>query len=169
MAEAIVLDGFLDEETLPGRDGCTARFRLTLSPTDDPVDEGMLPCTVADPELAQWALRDLIPGTHLRVTGYLHVPSAPDDHLRLHVATIEVLAPAPGTVLAAGLEALAEIGLPDDGFIDRFGPYLTFHDPVGVASVWTTTGAWVGQADYNPDTVSDVIFAFERDTAAGGE
>lgn len=140
MTAAITLAGFLDEETVPD-DGCTARFRLTLSATDDPVDESLLPCTVTDPELAHWVLYDLAPGTQLRVTGHLHVPRTTDDNLRLHIVTIQVLAPPPPTAPAAGFDALADIGLPDDGLIDRFGGYLASHDPVGVASAWTRDGA----------------------------
>ncbi|MEW2458911.1 hypothetical protein [Streptomyces albus] len=48
-ADAIVLDGFLDEETVPGDPyGSTARFRLTVSPTDERTDEMILP-SHADP------------------------------------------------------------------------------------------------------------------------
>ncbi|WP_202419484.1 hypothetical protein [Streptomyces sp. YIM 132580] len=58
--EPIVLDGFLEEATVPGDlHGSTARFRITVSPTDERTDELVLPCGVTDPELAKAVLKDL--------------------------------------------------------------------------------------------------------------
>ncbi|MFI9080941.1 hypothetical protein ACIGW8_31480 [Streptomyces sioyaensis] len=100
-ADAIALDGFLDEETMPGS-GTTARFRLTVSPTNDGTDEMVLPCSVADPVMAHAVLHDLAPGNPLRVTGYLHLPRTPTEPMFLVVTELRVLqstllldAPAP--------------------------------------------------------------------------
>ncbi|MFE1774270.1 hypothetical protein [Streptomyces sp. NPDC059008] len=87
-----VLDGFLDEEAVPGDlHGATAR-RLTVSPTDERTDERtdemILPCSVADPVLAHAVLSDLQPGGQLRVTGYLRLPrAARDPHQRARSAS----------------------------------------------------------------------------------
>ncbi|MGC9478992.1 hypothetical protein ACP4I1_33245 [Streptomyces sp. WG4] len=68
--DAIALDGFLEEGTVPGDlHGSTARFRLTVSPTDERTDEMIMPCSVADAELAHAVIHDLVPGDKLRVTG----------------------------------------------------------------------------------------------------
>ena len=88
--EALVLDGHLDEETVPGdRHGTTARFRLIVSPTDERADEMMLPCSVADPAMAAVVLHDLAPGEPLRVTGYLRLPRTPDEPMWLVVEALE--------------------------------------------------------------------------------
>ncbi|MFI0915473.1 hypothetical protein [Streptomyces abikoensis] len=177
MDDAIALDGFLDEETVPGDlHGTTARFRLTLSPTDERTDETILPCTVADPMLAHAVLYDLQPGAQLRVTGYLRLPRTPDEPMGLHVDAIEVLAAAPFAgpaedvldaspaelhVMTGHVATLAEHGL-----IERYGPYVVYHDPeIAATSVWTATGAWVGKAEY-PATVGGLIDQFERGSAA---
>ncbi|MFE7614357.1 hypothetical protein [Streptomyces sp. NPDC057496] len=92
----VVLDGFLDEETVPGDlHGTTARFRLVVSPTDERADEMVLPCTVTDPELAHAVIHDLAPGDQLRVTGYLRIPRTPDEPMWLAVTTLTVLETAP--------------------------------------------------------------------------
>ncbi|MFJ9412467.1 hypothetical protein [Streptomyces sp. NPDC101393] len=94
--DAIALDGFLDEETVPGDvHGSTARFRLTVSPTDERADEMILPCSVADPSLAHAVIHDLVPGDKLRVTGYLRLPRTPDEPVWLVVTTLAVLETAP--------------------------------------------------------------------------
>lgn len=94
--DAIVLDGFLDEETVPGDlHGSTARFRLTVSPTDERTDEMILPCSVADPEMAHQILHELTPGDQLRVTGYLRLPHTPDEPIWLVVTEMTLLQPAP--------------------------------------------------------------------------
>ncbi|MEU9125737.1 hypothetical protein AB0C96_38990 [Streptomyces sp. NPDC048506] len=95
-ADAIALDGFLDEETVPGDlHGSTARFRLAISPTDERTDGMILSCSVADPVLAHAVLHDLQPGDQLRVTGYLRLPRTPDDPMWLAVVQLKVLATAP--------------------------------------------------------------------------
>ncbi|MGG7569791.1 hypothetical protein [Streptomyces sirii] len=95
MGDAIALDGFLDEEAVPGDlNGSTARFRLTVSPTDERTDEMILPCSVADPVLAHAVLSDLQPGDQQRVTGCLRLPRTPDEPMWLSVGQLEVLAVA---------------------------------------------------------------------------
>ncbi|MFJ9472496.1 WhiB family transcriptional regulator [Streptomyces caniferus] len=88
--DSLVLDGFLDEPTMPG-DNTTARFRLTISPTHDGTDEMVLPCSVADPVMAAVVLHGLAPGDQLRVTGYLHLPRTPTDPMFLAVTELYVL------------------------------------------------------------------------------
>ncbi|MFG2097215.1 hypothetical protein [Streptomyces sp. NPDC048612] len=91
-ADLLVLDGFLDEPTIPGDAiGSTARFRLTLSPTHEAMDDVVLPCSVTDPEMARAVLHDLAPGDQLRVTGYLHLPRTPTDRMFLVVRELHVL------------------------------------------------------------------------------
>ncbi|MEU1193546.1 hypothetical protein [Streptomyces sp. NPDC005859] len=47
---AVALDGFLDDETVPGSPQETsARFRLIVSPTDERADEMVMPCTPPPP------------------------------------------------------------------------------------------------------------------------
>lgn len=76
----VTLDGFLDDETVPGDNRTTtARFRLTISPTDDTIEETMLPCAVTDANLAISVLTELVPGDELRVTGYLRLPPPPTN------------------------------------------------------------------------------------------
>ncbi|MGP3633876.1 hypothetical protein ACTU45_10995 [Streptomyces sp. 24-1644] len=104
--DAIALDGFGDEETVPGDlHGATARFRLTVSPTDEMV----LPCSVTDPELAHAVIHDLVPSDKLRVTGHLRLPRTPHEPMWLVVSTLAVLETAPllsdpATVSTAVLE-----------------------------------------------------------------
>lgn len=174
-----VLDGFLDEETVPGDPhGSTARFRLIVSPTDDLADEMTLPCSVADPELAHAVIHDLVPGDQLRVTGHLRLPRTPHEPIRLHVDTLEVLATSLLRARAddsgtddlpdpTGLPARRRSTLPDDGLLERHGPYIAYLDPeTAMTSVWTGTGAWVGTATY-PDTSTDLIDVYERRTTGG--
>jgi hypothetical protein len=137
---AISLDGFLDEETVPGDvHGATARFRVTVSPTDGRMDEMILPCSVADPALAHAVLHDLAPGDKLRVTGYLHLPGTPDAPIWLAVTALAVLETAP-LVLAWDDSAPVHI--------ERYGEFLCWFDadtPEAV-EVFTETGVWVGTA-----------------------
>ncbi|MFI6768166.1 hypothetical protein [Streptomyces sp. NPDC050355] len=87
MGDAIALDGFLDEEAVPGDlNGSTARFQLTVSPTDERTDDMILPCSVADPVLAHAVLSDLQPGDQLRVTNCLRLPAAAAHTGRADVA-----------------------------------------------------------------------------------
>lgn len=180
--EAITLDGFLDEDTAPGDAAdvheTTARFRLTVSPTDDRTDETTLACVASNPLLARAVLHELRQGDQLRVTGYLRLPRTPDQAVRLHVHRIEVLAtaplleptdPGPGTG-SASLPGTCEetAALADGGLLGWHGAYLTYRDPdAGTAHVWSPTGAWVGTTTDTPAAVQDLIDAHERRTASG--
>ncbi|MEU9943106.1 hypothetical protein [Streptomyces lavendulae] len=160
--DAIALDGFLDEETVPGDlHGSTARFRLTISPTDERTDEMILPCSVADPAMARTVIHDLTPGDKLRVTGYLRLPRTPDEPIWLVVTTLAVLEPAPQPADPAALSTAA---------IERYGPYVCWFDAEdsGEIPVWTEAGIWVGTAG-DPDALSELIDAFEQRQATGGE
>ncbi|MFD5516330.1 hypothetical protein [Streptomyces sp. NPDC127066] len=89
---AIVLDGYLDDQTLPDDlHGATTAFQLVVSPTDDRIDELVMPCHTADPALAHTVLHELGASDLLRVTGYLQLPRTPGDGLRLYVTVIVVL------------------------------------------------------------------------------
>ncbi|MEV7253873.1 hypothetical protein [Streptomyces cyaneofuscatus] len=70
--DAIVLDGYLEEATVP-----------------------ILPCNVTDPALALAVIHDLAPGDKLRVTGYLGLPRTPQEPVWLAVTTLAVLETAP--------------------------------------------------------------------------
>jgi hypothetical protein len=94
-ANAIVLDGYLDDETVPDEHGTTVRFRIALSPTDDRVDEMIIPCSVNDRLLARAVLHGMKPGDKARVTGHLRLPRTPEDVMQLDVDAIEVLAALP--------------------------------------------------------------------------
>ncbi|MCX5589586.1 hypothetical protein [Streptomyces erythrochromogenes] len=160
--DAIALDGFLDEETVPGDlHGSTARFRLTISPTDERTDEMILPCSVADSELAHAVIHDLVPGDKLRVTGYLRLPCTPDEPMWLAVNTLAVLETAPRLSDPAALSTAV---------IERYGPYVCWFDAEdsGEVPVWTEAGVWVGTAG-DPSALDELIEAFEQRQAAGGE
>ncbi|MFE1927546.1 hypothetical protein ACFW91_33950 [Streptomyces asoensis] len=106
---AMTLDGYLDDETVPGSPHETsARFRLIISPTDERADEMVMPCTATTPALAAAVLHDLVPGDQLRVTGYLRLPRTPDEPIWLDVTMLEILWTAPLTPAAdntGGLDA----------------------------------------------------------------
>ncbi|MFH9605531.1 hypothetical protein ACR31U_35275 (plasmid) [Streptomyces rochei] len=157
-ADAIVLDGFLEEETVPGDPHCsTAHFRLTVSPTDERTDEMILPCSVTDPQMAHQALHELTPGDQLRVTGYLRLPRTPDDPMSLVVTELVLLQPAP-TFSNAFTSTL-----------ERYGPYTCYFDAdTDQVPVWTETGAWVGVAD-TPAELAQLLEAFEQRHGAGGD
>lgn len=159
--DAIALDGFLDEETVPGDlHGSTARFRLTVSPTDERTDEMILPCTVADSELAHAVIHDLVPGDKLRVTGYLRLPRTPDEPMWLVVTTLAVLETAP---------ELSDPAAVATAVIERYGPYICYFDAdVPEVEVFTETGTWVGTAPA-PDEIGDLLHVFEQRQAASGE
>jgi hypothetical protein len=179
-----VLDGYLEEDPLPGDSlALTALFRLTLSPTEDAVDEAILPCTVADPQLAHEVLHTLRPGDRLRVTGAIRLPQIPGGILRVCVSALELLdtaPPSPSRDAEAPPESPAPVGEQDglpplppgaslahDGELERFGPYVVHYDPdTTITSVWRQDGKWVG-ADAYPVSVDDLIDAFEHDSAAG--
>ncbi|MFJ3630339.1 hypothetical protein ACIPQ3_30045 [Streptomyces albidoflavus] len=159
--DAIALDGFLDEETVPGDlHGSTARFRLTVSPTDERTDEMTLPCTVADPALAHAVIHDLVPGDRLRVSGYLRLPRTPAEPMWLAVTELAVLETAP---------ELSDPAAVATAVIERYGPYVCWFDAdtTGV-EVFTEGGTWVGTAP-EPTNLGALFDAFEHRQAADGE
>ncbi|MEU5234041.1 hypothetical protein AB0G82_32910 [Streptomyces anulatus] len=159
--DAIALDGFLDEETVPGDlHGSTARFRLTVSPTDERTDEMILPCNVTDPALAHAVIHDLVPGDKLRVTGHLRLPRTPDEPMWLVVSTLAVLETAP---LLSDPETVAT------AVLERYGPYVCWLDAdTPDVEVFTATGAWVGTAP-EPSAISELLEAFEQRQATNGD
>ncbi|MEU3226769.1 hypothetical protein ABZ695_26915 [Streptomyces sp. NPDC006976] len=159
--DAIALDGFLDEETVPGDlHGSTARFRLTVSPTDERTDEMILPCSVDDPALAHAVIHDLVPGDKLRVIGHLRLPHTPDEPIWLVVTALTVLETAP---LLSDPAAVAT------AVIERYGPYVCWFDAdTPEVEVFTETGDWVGTAP-EPNALGELLEAFEHRQAAGGE
>lgn len=182
----IVLDGALDEEVvLADPQGTAVLFRLILSPTDEIVDETVLACRVDSPALVQAVAYAYQPGDQLRVTGYLYIPQVPDYPLRLEADRIELLQEAPARspeVVGGADEELdfltadpadiyqrtgISIHVADCGLFERHGTYLLWHDgDVAVTSVWTRTGAWVGETD-DPDRIGDLIAGYERRPADG--
>ncbi|MFE9700577.1 hypothetical protein [Streptomyces sp. NPDC006270] len=159
--EPIVLDGFLEEGTVPGDlHGSTARFRLTVSPTDERTDEMILPCSVTDPALALAVIHDLAPGDKLRVTGHLRLPRTPDEPVWLAVSTLAVLETAP---LLSDPATLAT------AVLERYGPYACWLDAdTPDVEVFTDAGTWVGTAP-EPNAISELLEAFEQRQAAGGD
>lgn len=184
MADPIVLDGALDEEVvLADPQGTAAVFRLILSPTDEMVDETVLPCRVASPALVQAIAYAYQAGDQLRVTGCLHIPQTPDHPFRLEVDRIELLQEAPARsperdggeeldFLTADAGDVYErtgisVHVADCGLLERHGTYLLWHDgDVAVTSVWAHTGAWVGETD-DADRIGDLIADYERRPADG--
>ena len=152
MTAPIVLDGFLEEETVPGDlHGSTARFRLTVSPTDERTDEMVLPCQVADPEMANTVLHELVPGDQLRVTGHLRLPRTPDEPMWMVVTALSVLETAP---MLSDPTAATTV-------IERYGPYVCWFDAdTPHVEVFAASGTWVGKAT-GPDTISALITAHE--------
>lgn len=159
--DAIALDGFLDEETVPGDlHGSTARFRLTLSPTDERADEAIMPCTVADAELARAVLHELVPGDFVRVTGYLRLPHTTGEAMWLAVTTLTVLQTAP---------PLSDPHTVATAVLERYGPYVcAFDADVPEVEVFTETGCWVGTAP-EPTGIGELLETFEARQSAGGE
>ncbi|MFF0337895.1 hypothetical protein ACFYUM_35555 [Streptomyces fimicarius] len=147
--EPIVLDGFLEEGTVPGDlHGSTARFRLTVSPTDERTDEMILPCCVTDPALALAVIHDLAPGDKLRVTGHLRLPRTPDEPMWLAVTTLAVLETAP---LLSDPATLAT------AVLERYGQYVCYSDAdTSEVEVFTETGEPVGTAP-DPDKIGALI------------
>jgi hypothetical protein len=159
--DPIVLDGFLDEETVPGDlHGSTARFRLTVSPTDERTDEMLLPCGVDDPALAHKVLHEMVPGDQLRVTGYLRLPRTPGEPMWLVVTELELLQPAP---------QMSDPAVAATAVIERYGPYVCWFDAdTTEVEVFTEGGKWVGAAP-EPNELGELLEAFEHRQAAGGE
>ncbi|MPY36829.1 hypothetical protein FNH09_38115 [Streptomyces adustus] len=157
----IVLDGYLDDQTLPDDlHGTTAAFQLVVSPTDKRIDELVMPCQTADPALAHAALHELGASDLLRVTGHLRLPRAPGDGMRLHVTAIAVLESGCELASVATDDDLAPEALSEVGVIERYGAYQVWHDPdTGRSSVWHTTGCWVGDTD--PAGLGTAITAHE--------
>jgi hypothetical protein len=162
--DPIALTGRLGE-LVSAPDGTTARFRLTLNPTWDRVDQAVLPCRVSDPLLAYGVHDHLRQSGHLvRVTGYLRQPATGEAPVWLEVLTINILDayPPPPEDLAAQLYPSCTIA--EDGLVERCGGYLLFHDPIGVTSLWTQDGTWVGQTE-DLEALHDLITAFEQRTS----
>lgn len=171
--DPIALDGFLDEETVGDQHGTTARFRLVVSPTDERVDEMLIPCSVTDPALAHSVLHELMLGDQLRVTGYLRLPRTPDDVMWLEVHTIEVLNTAPLRLVDPDAPLPGEPPLTEElredqavPLLERCASYVVLHDPTGLTHVWHATGACVGETD-NPADITDLIDTFERRSPHG--
>ncbi|HBF85888.1 MAG TPA: hypothetical protein DD420_40025 [Streptomyces sp.] len=159
--EPIVLDGFLEEGTVPGDlHGSTARFRLTVSPTDERTDEMILPCSVTDPALALAVIHDLAPGDKLRVTGHLRLPRTPDEPVWLAVTTLAVLETAP---------LLTDPAADATAVLERFGPYICYLDAdTPEVEVFTETGEPVGTAA-DPGGIGELLEAFEQRQVASGD
>ncbi|WP_086796389.1 GGDEF domain-containing protein [Streptomyces caniscabiei] len=154
---AVVLEGFLDEETLPGTRDDTARFRIHLAADEDRVDEALLPCVVEHPVLAAYVLTERERGDLLRVSGHLRLPQTPDGAMWLDVQAIVVLHP---TLLT---DPTDEEVTP---FVERYASYMTLYDPEGLTHVWHESGEQVGVTD-DPSEISDLIHAYERPAASG--
>ncbi|MFD3920199.1 hypothetical protein [Streptomyces sp. NPDC058595] len=156
--DAIVLEGFLDNQAVPGLHASTARFRLTVSPTDDLVDDMILPCSITDPVMAHAVLHELQPGDQLRITGHLRLPRTPHEPMWLAVSTLEVLETAP--LMNAPETAATTV-------IERYGPYVCWFDADSEdgVPVWTETGTWVGVAA-DPGELHELFEAFEQRQAA---
>ncbi|CAM5327970.1 hypothetical protein [Streptomyces griseus] len=156
--EPIVLDGFLEDATVPGDlHGSTARFRLTASPTDERTDEMILPCNVTDPALALAVIHDLSPGDKIRVTGHLRLPRTPDEPMWLAVSTLAVLETAP---LLSDPATLAT------AVLERYGPYVCYSDAdTSEVEVFTETGEPVGTAP-DPDKIGALIKDHENGGAS---
>ncbi|KMS74235.1 hypothetical protein ACM01_15070 [Streptomyces viridochromogenes] len=154
---AVVLDGFLDEEAMPGERDDTARFRIHLTTDEDLVDEAVLPCVVADPALADSVLHELKRGDLLRVTGHLRLPQTTDGALWVEVHAIDALYP---TLLPDLADAEAT------PFIERYASYVVIYDPDGLTHVWHETGEQVGATE-DPSTISDLIYAYEHPATSG--
>ncbi len=153
----VILEGFLDEETLPGtRDGI-ARFRIHLAADEDRVDEAVLPCVVDNPVLAASILTERKRGDLLRVTGKLRLPQTPDGAMWLEVHTIDVLHP---TLLT---DPTDEEVTP---LIECYASYAVIYDPDGHTHVWHASGEQVGVTD-DPSEISDLIHAYEHPTTSG--
>ncbi|WP_037904971.1 hypothetical protein [Actinacidiphila yeochonensis] len=178
--DGIVLDGYLDEEVAADdTTGTRARFRLIVSPTDELVDEMVLPCSVAASELTANVLHQLRPGDYVRVTGHLGLPRISGHPMWLQVLTLELLGTPPldfpdddtsddqaddaGTTAAAGPAAPVDGDtLSDVGRLERYGPYVVWSDPDLCAdTVWTEAGDLLGTAVY-PDTATTLIDTHQR-------
>ncbi|MFF7196881.1 hypothetical protein ACFZAM_24655 [Streptomyces sp. NPDC008079] len=162
-ADAIVLDGYLDEEVA----------------ADELVDEMLLPCSVSASELTAAVLHELRPGDHVRVTGHLGLPRISDHPMWLQVLTLELLDTPPldfpdddarddqadddcTTTAADPAVPVDRDTLSDVGRLERYGPYVVWSDPDLCAdTVWTEAGDLLGTAVY-PDTATTLIHTHQR-------
>ncbi|MEU0031738.1 hypothetical protein [Streptomyces sp. NPDC006335] len=161
--DVIVLDGYLDDQTLPDDLSDTSvRFQLVVSPTEDRIDELVIPCTVTNPELAHAVVNDLGASDLLRVTGRLQLPQAPGDGIRLQVNAMHVLEGGVDLSQVASEDELGPGVLSEYGFIERYGDYQTWNDPdTCLTSVWHASGKWVDSTD-DPSALGDLIAAHEQ-------
>lgn len=154
---AVVLEGFLDEETSPGTRDDSARFRIHLAADADRVDEAVLPCVVANPALAAVVLNGRKRGDLLRVTGHLRLPQRPDGAMWMEVHAIDVLHPT--LVPDRDDEEVTP-------FIERYASYVVIYDPDGLTHVWHEAGSPIGSTD-DPSEISVLIHTYELRTAFG--
>ena len=154
----ITLVGYLDDETLPdGLVEVPVRFQLVVSPTDDRIDELVIPCTVTNPELAHAVVNDVGDNDLLRVSGHLLLPSDPRDGIRLQVSAIHVVEDGVDLSQATSEAELGPAVLSECGYIERYADYQTWNDPdTCLTSVWHASGEWVDSTD-DPSTLSDLI------------
>ncbi|MGW7425772.1 hypothetical protein ACWGJB_38070 [Streptomyces sp. NPDC054813] len=159
----IVLEGYLDDETLPDDlSGETTRFQLVVSPTEDRIDELVMPCTVTEPGLAHAVVTDLGASDLLRVSGHLQLPRDPGDGIRLQVSAIHVLENGVDLSHVDSEDELGPVALSEYGYIERYGDYQTWNDPDAcLTSLWHTSGEWVASTD-DPSALGDLIAAHRR-------
>lgn len=163
----IVLDGYLDDQTLPNDlDETPVRFQLVVSPTDDRIDELVLPCTVTNPDLAHAAVHELGASDLLRVTGHLRLPHSPGDGLLLQVLAIHVLDSGVDLNHVVSHDELQPQVLSAYGYLERYTDYQAWNDPdTCLTSLWHESGQWVDSTD-DPSTLNDLITAHRRRTAS---
>lgn len=161
----IVLDGYLDDQTLPDDlSEASVRFQLVVSPTEDRIDELVMPCTVTNPELAHAVVNDLGASDLLRVSGHLLLPRDPADGIRLQVSAIHVLEDGIDLSQVASEDELGPAALSEYGYIERYADYQTWNDPDAcLTSVWHASGEWVDSTD-DPSALSDLIATHRRRT-----
>jgi hypothetical protein len=163
----IVLDGYLDDQTLPDDvSGASVRFQLVVSPSEDRIDELVMPCTVANSELAHAVINDLGASDLLRVSGHLRLPLDPGDGLQLQVHAIHVLEDGVDLSQVGNDSELGPEALSEYGYIERFADYQTWNDPdTCLTSVWHASGQWVGSTD-DPSALGDLIADHRRSTTS---
>ncbi|MGW0730443.1 hypothetical protein [Streptomyces mirabilis] len=160
----IVLEGYLDDRTIPeDGPGASVRFQLAVSPTDDRLDDLLIPCTVVGhPQLAHAVMHDLGISDLLRISGHLQLPQEPGDGLRLHVNAIQVLDSGVDLSRAGSKEGLEAEVLAESGRIERRGNFQMWHDPgARQSSVWHASGEWVDSTD-DPNALDDLIAAHQQ-------
>ncbi|WP_415940013.1 hypothetical protein [Streptomyces sp. 039-1] len=162
-SDLLVLDGYLDDQTLPDEIlGAPVRFQLVVSPTEDRVDELVLPCTVTQSELAHAIVNELGASDLLRVSGRIRLPQTPGDVLQLDVTAIEVLDTGVDLASVSTDDEIGPAELSEHGFVERTGHYQVWHDPdAGLSSIWHTSGTWLDSTD-DPSELGTVIEVFEQ-------